>query len=569
MAVNPNSPVVAETFITIQVATFADLPGPEETRAGTFAWVEQTVGLNPAGIYQLHWVNNTTHVWEYVGGGSSAALPDQRFTVGPFAYTLQLPGVATYTSVAAGINAANNGIGTGLGAATASSRRLVEVQPFPYAETLTLRPFVNVRGMGVSPNDTVIDNAPGALVVTTAASGEVYQVENLRIGGSITITADHSILVIFRRCVFSETTFASILATVADNERLTLVFEDCSGRIDTFSASGDGGVSIVFRGSLDGGTQDSILELGAPIVLDTVSVSNVQIDDGAHLARSAVPGPFFSFAPTVGGSWELVLGRCRLDNDLAAGLPTAFCLSGALVTGGTLRVVAPILAQLPDRWCESLAANVVTVLVREYALLGSTILASALPLRSTGALVSDVETPAIRSNRTRNVRRYTADGSFALPVPGPFGPAFYISNAPNPGALDFDAFADEHWFAVDYGGAPPNSDTADPLFHFALFQLPEPGLLEDGRVYTIKNSTNPLLVAPVAIALPNVAEPPLLSRIDWLNPRPVAFPDLVVSGQYIILESGESVQLTVDRFWNDGAVSPTHRGQYRITGRNF
>ena len=68
MGIDPNNPPITSNICGIQRQTYADLPNATSVDAFTLAWVEQTVGMAPAGLY-ISTVSapQGTHQWQWVG----------------------------------------------------------------------------------------------------------------------------------------------------------------------------------------------------------------------------------------------------------------------------------------------------------------------------------------------------------------------------------------------------------------------------------------------------------------------------------------------------------------------
>lgn len=513
-------------------------------------------------------LDNTTNQHKWLELITSAAItavrrPDQRFTVGLAAYDLLEPGTATFTTIAAGISEAANPVtpGVTLGAASATSRRMVEVEPAEYAENVTMQSFVGLRGMGASPTETVIVPATGiALSIACNAADQDYVIENLTIGGAVDINVgalSSGGAIVFRDVAFDNTRAVPASITITSNSALPpqIVFERCLGTVTTFSASSSGGVSVRITGrhapaqSPDNGVANGQFLLQAPITLDCASTNELFIQDGAIVRRSGA-GDLISMVPVVTASFMVTLEDCYLYCGSADSLVVCGNTGNGFVGISGVHLEAPIETLVTDN---AVSGNVIVNIEKWPFLTTSPMPATS---RAFSGISGSFQSNAYAGNALMAKRNY---GTFVVPAAGAFANTFYATDLPNGLAQPFDFTKDLHIVNPNYQAAlalDPN--TASGTFRYALFQLPEPTDLEDGRRYTIKNSgdpasTAPSISGPIAIALPAGGT----SRIEFLNSRIAANP-VITSANYFILAPGDSVTFVVDR-----TTDPT-TPQYRV-----
>lgn len=517
-------------------------------------------------------LDNTTNQHKWLELVTSAAItavrrPDQRFTVGLAAYDLLEPGTATFTSIAAGITEAQNPVtpGVTLGAASATSRRMVEVEPAEYAENVTMQSFVGLRGMGASPTETVIVPGGGnAIAITANAANQDFVVENLTIRGPVLITvtagATGGGVVVFRDVAFDNTGAMPCSVAVASSSATPpqVVFERCSGTFASFATSGSGGASVRFTGrhapeqSPDGGVNSGIIITSASMVFDASSTNELYVEEGAYIYHGAVGGgDLFSAVPLSGASFIFSL----LDCYLYCGQTSSLVVCGNTGNGSVLISGVHLDTPVETLVTDTAASGNVIVDIEKWPFLST----SPMPAtsRAFGGITGPAQSNALAGNALVAKHNY---GTFAVPAPGPIGIGFYATNLPNNlTGSPFDFTKDLHIVNANYGAAltlDPNSGAG--TFRYALFELPEPTNLEDGRRYTIKNSgdpssTAPSISGPIAITLPAGGT----SRIEYLNSRIAANP-VVTSANYFILAPGDSVTFVVDR-----TTDPT-TPQYRV-----
>lgn len=510
------------------------------------------------------------HTWleQLTSAASVVDPPDQRFTVAPAGYNLANPGVATFQTIQAGLNEAQSPTvgGVTLGAASTTSRRLVEVEPSTYDEQLTSRAFCGLRGMGSSPADTVIANSLGvALTITTAANDESHEIENLTIRGPIVINETAGLTggkIVFRRVIFDNTGAQPSTLTRNCNAASApeVVFEECSGTFASFTASGSGGSNTNFlKRQLPLQSPDLLAQAGklgsAGIFSIIAAQSNiVQVTDRAYLVSSAVGGADI-LSLTGSGSYIVVLSDSDMDTNGALGTVVLFNSPGnASVQMNHISLDSPVTAVVQDA---GLSGNV-NVSSSDYVFKTQTAMASSA--RALVGLTGGSQSESLPEPRIYASRRY---GTFVVPPAAGFGNGYFLNNPPNGGAPAFDFARMIHSFIADYGNPSISGaiqpDTSLPLFRFALFQLPDPSEFEDGRVLILKNLGNPAtgspnLNGPVAISLANGT-----SQIENKDSRPTVNP-LLTSANYIILSPQDSVTLVVDRTGTPGTL------QYRVIG---
>ncbi len=511
-------------------------------------------------------LDNATNQHKWLELVTSAAVtavrkPDQRFTVGSAAYDLLEPGTATFTTIAAGISEAANPVTAGvtLGAASATSRRVVEVEPGEYAENVTMQSFVGLRGMGASPAETVIVPAAGqALMIAATAGDQDFVVENLTIGGPVAISYTAGAIgggrIVFRDVAFDNTRAVTVAINISSATATPpqVVLERCLGTIPTIDFQGAGAASMLVTGrhapvqSPDAGVADG--KIITNFVLDATQTNELTIDEGAVVTAPSID--LISVVPTSGGSFLIQLLDCYLHVDSTASLILSGAPANGFVTISGVHLDGPIETLVND----SSASGNVIVDIEKWPLLSTQTMAAGS--RAFSGITASTQSNALAGNALVAKRNY---GTFTVPAAGPVGTGFYVTNQPNLAGAAFDFTKDLHTMIADYGaalGLDPNS--AVGTFRYALFQLPEPQDLEDGRCYTSKNTGNPASVAPnihgpVAIALPAGGT----SRIESLNSR-LAANALITSANYFILAPGDSVTFVVDRI-----TDPT-TPQYRV-----
>lgn len=510
-------------------------------------------------------LDNATNQHKWLELVTSAAVtavrkPDQRFTVGLAAYDLLEPGTATFTTIAAGISEAANPVTAGvtLGAASATSRRVVEVEPGEYAENVTMQSFVGLRGMGASPAETVIVPAAGNFAITAALGDQDFVVENLTIASAVAIVITAGAVgggrIVFRDVAFdnTRTSNSTININTASPTPPQIIFERCLGTIPTFDAQGAGAVSVLVTGrhapvqSPDAGVADG--KIFTNFTLNATTTNELTIDEGAAVTAPSLD--LISAVPTSGGAFLIQLLDCYLHVDSTDSLIISGAPANGFVTISGVHLDGPIETLVND----SSASGNVIVNIEKWPLLSTQTMAAGS--RAFSGITASTQSNALAGNALVAKRNY---GTFTVPVAGPVGTGFYVTNQPNLAGAAFDFTKDLHTMIADYGaalGLDPNS--AAGTFRYALFQLPEPQDLEDGRCYTIKNTGNPASVSPnihgpVAIALPAGGT----SLIENLNSR-LAANALITSANYFILAPGDSVTFVVDRI-----TDPT-TPQYRV-----
>jgi hypothetical protein len=515
-------------------------------------------------------IDNTTneHKWlELVTSASASSFrkPDQRFTVGLAAYDLLEPGTASFTTIAAGITEAANPAtpGVTLGAASAISRRMVEVEPGEYAENLTLQSFVGLRGMGASPTETVIVPSAGTAVAINAnAVDQDFVIENLTIAGAIDIniaaTALGGGVIVLRDVVFDNTRAvpASINITSKSLTPPQIVLERCCGTLSAFAAANTGSVSIRITGrhapaqSPDNGANNGQLLVQAPITLDCAVTNELYIGDNAIVRRSSA-GDLISAVPASNGSFIITLD----DSYLHCGSNDSLVVCGNTGNGFVSISGVHLDGQLETLVTDNAVSGNVVVNIEKWPFLTT----SPMPAtsRAFSGITGGSQSNAYSGNALLAKHNY---GTFVVPAPGPIWNGFYATNLPNSlNGSPFDFTKDLHTVNPDYGPVLNiDPDSGNSTFRYALFQLPEPEDLEDGRKYTIKNTGDPSSVAPnisgpIAITLPAGGT----SRIEHLNSR-LAANTIITSQNYFILAPGDSVTLVVDR-----TTDPT-TPQYRV-----
>lgn len=506
---------------------------------GETAYVATGLGTGRVFIVGRRNVADDTPIWVEIATAAAVLLPDQRFTVGSAAYNLLDPGTATFTTIATGITGANVGTGTTLGAASATSRRLVEVQPLVYAENLTALPFVNVRGMGAAPIDTVIAPAAGdAITFAPVVAGDELVIENLTIRAGTTLTFGQTASVIFRNVFFdnSGTSPSTIAATVAGGFLGTISFEDCTGQIASFTATGAGSVVVVISGSQ---TSLQVLSIaGFSLTTDTLNVLNIL--EEASVTGAVAGGLIATMGNGTSSADSIRVLDSYLNTNAASGVVFSYSASpgqgSVLIEDVTFeRVFSSLFAS---------GGQSVNVQISDYTFISTTVDATHRPLPSANVGTQTT----LRGNRIKNVRRY---GPFTVPAAAVLSSAFYVTDAPNAAGTDFDAFADVHLIETDYGSiiaSPIGIDTTLATFRYALFELPAPTRFEDGREFIFKNAGDPSSGAtafdgPVAITVPTGV------TVDYMISDP-AVSTTITPANYILLAAGQKVVLMADRTAN-------------------
>ncbi len=174
MGINPNRPPSSDVLQGLQRATYADLPDPNKTPAFTVALVEQTVGLNAAGLYVVQIDSEPVgHSWVFIGpsaGGGGSTLPTLRFVVARAGYGGGTIGDVvpntTYTNAnpAVALNAALAAAATYRATLQAlpefaayEAKVSVMLHPDHYVGTFNVPAGVTIEGLGANPSDTLVD----------------------------------------------------------------------------------------------------------------------------------------------------------------------------------------------------------------------------------------------------------------------------------------------------------------------------------------------------------------------------------------------------------------------------
>lgn len=114
------------------------------------------------------------------------------------------------------------------------------------------------------------------------------------------------------------------------------------------------------------------------------------------------------------------------------------------------------------------------------------------------------------------------------------------------GSVVTDPSADEYRIRATYQPGfqlQPNASLA--AFQYATFLLIDPSLLAEGRRIVVINTGDPEIQArqsSIALRLPNGST----SRINYYRPD-ISFDQNLTSGQYLIVQAGGAVTLSVDR----------------------
>lgn len=479
--------------------------------------------------------------WELINSGGGSVLPDQRFTVGRGAYSLQDPGTATFTTVAAGIAAARTGAATGLGNASAASSRLVWIMPDTYAEAeLALRAFVHLEGGGPAAAATVLTGSS----ITVGDSVGIVVVRDMRFDDcdfNIAPLAQPDLTIIFDNCEFNGCSWAS--NTLAGGT-LSVFFNGCTG---SFSTSGDvvalgGKLLRVFSGS---GANSADPSRGL-LFAQTLSIGgagsvDVVITQGQYFAATPTASCAILFSGTVNAT--VTTDDCTIETTPVSSV-FGSTANGQAPATWTCRAGTRLSNAPRSYWRTSTAAVFVG---GQLEMLNNPILGNQWPLDPViGGTVTATLYP---SNRERATQEFV----FNVPSSQSAGGGPYANAAAAVAAMTVNGattpFVDSYRLTPIYanlGNVPVDPNTANfaTTFRFASFLLPDPRLLEDGRPYVIKNASNPAdaTSGPVALRLPNGSP----SRVDHLQS------DASINGvfdrtNYVILEPGQAVIVEVDR----------------------
>lgn len=541
----PANASIFERCQLIQRDVVGDLPALNESgspKLGTFCRLND-------GTYWCVVVSDVAPphnlIWEQIGVGGAGLLPDQRFTVGRGTYNLN-PNPATFTTIAAGVAAALAGTGTTLGAASSASQRFVWILPDQYAEAITLQPYVHLEGAGgAAESSRLIGN-----VTYNGGNGYVV-VRNVHFTGStinVAPTAGSKLVLVFENCTFEGVTWS--LTTLGGDAPtdVTLLFNGCEGQIvsATFTVAAGDLLVHQYVGLPSTGTGSFAANRGirfesTPTYTGAGGVV-VGIMGGQRLIANGAGGPMLRFTGTVTGS--VVTDDCLLYTgnlqasvfgNTSANMATWLCRSGSRVA------ITP-----RSYWNTSTSAHFEGGQLE--VLIPTTNDASAPLDAISGGTVTSSLYP---SNR----QRFVQDFNFSVPASqagggGPYGSAAAAVAAMTVNnLLGINAYADTYRIVVDYTGL--NADPVDPAsanfattFRYASFLLKDPTLLEDGRLYVVKNDTNPNGngAGPIALRLPNGTS----ANIEHL------VSDASVNGtfttvDYVILNPGQAVILEVDR----------------------
>jgi hypothetical protein len=529
----------------IEVGVVADLN--TGTLAAGAQWIGKTAHvLSDNSLWQC--VINPVggqHVWLQIATAAAVLLPDQRFTVGSAAYNLLNPGISTLLTVATGIAAAAAGTSTALGPASATSQRLVELEPDSYDEDVALSPFVHLKGMGEGTGATRVFSGGAARTVSYTSGPGYVVVRDLEFDGvdiNLSPTAGPTTIV-FENVQFTN---CDIVLGAAAGTQFSLKFINCTGAGNTISSTQLGGTSI---------TVDVV---GASTLDDVLGPSGFQFT--ASPAFAGLISDNFVLRITQGARWLVGVGSAATFSGLGAVfIETSDALVATGGPPGTVSVWSSVgvnqltwnalsgtqLNTTPRSYFDTDSAASFTG--GEVLILQPSIVAGAVPLDPvSGGTVQSAPIPSNRQRRTQVMQ-------FVVPAAGASVAAQTVN-----GVAASDAWADEIRLQATYQpGFAIQPDTAIlGTFQFATFQLIDPLFYEQGRDLVFKNVGNPNGTndGPVALRLPNASA----SRVDNVQPD-VAVNTVITSLNYYILAPGDEIRFSVDR---DNVVVP----QYRMIG---
>ncbi len=514
-------------------------------------WIGETAHITAQSptFPNTFWVcvlqNSTTHQWLQLATAGATLLPDQRFTVGTPDYNLLDPGVATFTSVAFGITAANAGVGlVPPSGASAAAQRLVEIQPQTYAEVspLSLVPYVHLHGMGNGPEATVI--AGPALTVQYTGGAGYLVVRDINFSDvDFSILPTGNVTIVFENCSFTNgTTWA--LTTPGTGVLVVVRFINCSGQFatssDTIAATDN--LYKEFNGAMS--EADGVTKTLSFAALPTYAGAgnlNLLITGGQRLQTNGTE--MSRFQGTVVA--DVITEECLLSTQNTG--VSVWSVTTTSLTGVSWQARSGTrLDATPASYFNAGAGATAIFRGGQVEILGHTV--------TTGSPLNPIGAGSVTSqNYPSNRQRWTQNLTLVVPASDGAGGGPYASAAAAVAAMEFpqpvDAFADEFRLVADYtalGADPLDPDTANfaTTFRYASFRLPNPLFLEEGREYVFKNAGDPSSATdgPVALRLPNGSTTTVDYMFSEISVRPV-----FVSTDYIILGNGDAVRISVDR----------------------
>lgn len=515
-----------KNFMTI-VNSIDDVSGPQNLSAAGFpyGWQAAVRSADPAVAQRVFiCVPDSTgaHTWREQVTPGAAALPDQRFTVAPAAYNLNAPGINTFENPEDGIAAAFAGTGTTLPPVSGAEQRFVWIHPAIYngnQNAVPLHAWIHLVGCADGAEAAILENYEFTLSESgdITISGLYFSQCNFVFSGDGTVR--------FRDCRFG----ACSLSHATNGDQTTYIFDNCKGDIAPWSVDGTGPASFNVVGS----QQTGIATVATPLTLATDTIAmNV---DGAFVELSLTGAVVFDYS------------GAHLCSVTTASL-FQLSVDGAKMTSGGAKVSMFDIA----------ADAQVGVNTRSLATLPQTqVLANTAAVSSTLTVDLDQQQSEGNTGLQYWPTGITGPGSIVQATNSGSRPRGFtvtqsvISTAGDLLAnqtvtVQYGAF-DRILLSPDYT-APVvlNPNTASAQFQFASAILVDPKNLPVGHEIDVFNNRTTAanqdgrIGGPIALRLPNGTT----SRIGFFV-SDVSINPIFSSANYVILEPGQSVKLTV------------------------
>lgn len=526
--IDPRNPPLDRFLKLVQRATSAELPTvPPNPPEAQVCFVDADDEKRKRGLY-FNVAGDAAGTREWFGP-LSPSLPDQRFTLAPESYSLDSPGLGTWTTLSSAMAAAKAGTGTTLGAASDASQRMVWIMPHTYV------------GDAVTPAKEAITIESNVHLVS-AGSGSSGMVVLENFAFSMPNTGGDAIFsgICFRNCSFD-----AAMAWDGEFVFVNCQFEDCS-----FDAADSSPTQSVYAFLRCTGSFSSFSV--APTASCTTSVHFIGTNGAAPLtfsqsitAKGAGQALFF-----VSAGQEIVVAEPHAPFSFEEGVYAALFTSQSFIVNSVESSVIKHRSTQGGEWradpgtslfaCPKSAFDTTgdcTFSGNEVLIRGNTSLpvgGGAMLDPISGGTVSFIPFPG-------NRQRVAQDLALTIPAAGSSVAAQTLNGAPN---VHTSGYADSFRLRATYGaGYALQGNSAIPAtFRFASFLLKEPGLLEDAREIVFVNVGDSLDDGPIALRLPDGSP----SRVGVMHSNLTAHPH-ITGAEYIILQPDQSVRLMVDR----------------------
>lgn len=524
--INPTNPPVDRYLKLVQRGQVADMPATPAAGADAAAcFIDNDPVKRLRGLYFSVAVDAAGNREWF--GPLTPSSPDQRFTLAPEAYELDGPGSATWTTLASAVGAALAGTGTSLGAASSVSPRMVWIMPHIYTgigpaegekEALALYDGVSLIGASSNARTTVLEN----YAFTMPSGGRVVlrgiHFRHCSFASAMTDQGE----IVFEDCQFEDCT-ASFVDTAALGP--TYGFVRCGGRFDSFEVApvSPCAVEVHFVGS----NGAAPLQFAQSITAKGTGQVSFLLNNG-HEIEVVTPHAPFAFEEDVYAT--LYTSNCFIVNSIESSVirHRSSQLGEWRADPGTSLFAYPKSAF--DTESECWLSGV------EFLVRGNT----SWPVGG-GAMLDPISGGVVSfQGYAGNRQRVAQDFALELPAAGSSVTAQTLNGASN---AHTSGYADVFRLVARYqAGYTLQGDSAIPAtFCFATFLLKDPALLEDAREVVVVNAGGlDALDGPIALRLPGAG------RVGVMQSNITTHP-LISSAQYIILQPGQSVRLSVDR----------------------